>query len=137
MKKKPSVIAIIVILVLATAAITGALIFRKSYGQAPENDEITDELSDEFTRIKWFITDWYNELKASGKCGVYLNELRFESGKYTLTFANGRIRAVYPRGERFFKLEQVNKIEFFTTNDILRCRLCYGGSGEYLFRING
>ena len=137
MKRKPSIIAITALLLVAAVAIGGALIFRKEYGQPPESDEITDELSDEFSRIRWFITDWYNELKSTGKCMTYLNELRFDNGKYTLTYANGRIRAVYPRGERFFKLENVKKIEFLETHNVLRCRLYYGSSGEYLFRING
>ena len=100
------------------------------------DDTISSDLSDEFSRVRWFITDWYNELNATGKCQVYLNELQFENGKYTLTVANDRVRAVYPRGERFFKLEQVTKIEFFEVSGNLRCRLSYGKSGEYMFKIN-
>ena len=133
MKKKPSLIAITVILLIAAAAITAALLFRREYGKLVD-DEVTEELTDEFARIRDFIADWHAELKSSGKCGVFLNELRI--GKYTLTYASGRIRAVYPRGERFFKLEQVTKIEFFETDGALRCRLYYGKSGEYLIKIN-
>ena len=135
MKKKTSIITIIVILLIAVAAITAALLFRREYG-GDHNDEITAELTDEFARTRDFIADWYAELKNQGKCSVYLNELQFSGGKYALTYASGRIRAVYPRGERFFKLEQITKIEFFETNSILRCRLYYGKSGEYLIKIN-
>lgn len=135
MKKKPSIIAITIILLIAAAAITAALLFRKEYGKEP-NDDITPELTDEFARAKDFIADWYTELRTQGKCSVYLNELQFSNGKYTLTFANGRVRAVYPRGERFFKLEYITKIEFFETNGALRCRFFYGQSGEYMVRIN-
>ena len=135
MKKKPSIIAIIIILLIAAAAITAALLFRKEYGKEP-NDEITPELTDEFARAKDFISDWYVELKRQGKCSTFLNELQFLGGKYTLTYAAGRIRAVYPRGERFFKLDLITNIEFFETNGVLRCRFYYGQSGEYMVRIN-
>ncbi len=133
MKKKPSLIVIVIILLIAAAAITAALLFRNEYGRLVD-DEVTEELTDEFVRTRDFIADWYAELKSAGKCGVFLNELRID--KFTLTYASGRIRAVYPRGERFFKLEQITKIEFFETDGILRCRLYYGKSGEYLVRIN-
>ena len=133
MKKKVSLITTTAILLIAAAAITAALLFRNEYGKLVD-DEVTEELTDEFTRTRDFIFDWYAELKSSSKCGVYLNELRID--KYTLTYASGRIRAVYPRGERFFKLEQITKIEFFETNGTLRCRFFFGQSGEYLVRIN-
>ena len=135
MKKKPSLIVITIIVLIAAAAITAALLFRKEYGKDP-NDEITPELTDEFARAKDFISDWYAELRTQGKCSVYLNELQFAGGRYALTYANDRVRAVYPRGERFFKLEYITKIEFFETNGALRCRFFYGQSGEYMVRIN-
>lgn len=99
-------------------------------------DEITPELSDEFGRGRWFIIDWYNDLKVNGRCQVFLNELQFANGQYSLTVANNRIRAVYPKGERYFKLDLVTQIEFFEVNGVLRCRFSYGKNGEYMFRIN-
>ena len=104
-KKKPSIALIILIVLLIVVGIATYFAVRFIGGEV-DSDEITDELSDEFSRIRWFITDWYSELNAKSKCQVYLNELRFENGRYTLTTANDRIRAVYPRGERFFKLEK-------------------------------
>ena len=99
-----------------------------------ENEEITDEIN----RARCFISDWFleNSDGNSRKCTVYLNELRFEQGRYTLTFAGGdRIRATSPRGERFFKFEYINNIEFFEVDEKVRCRLYYGRSGEYTFTV--
>lgn len=95
------------------------------------------EITDEITRIRHFVSDWHAELCVSGKgeCEVYFNELRFGGGNYTLSSAGGRIRAVYPRGERFFKLEQVSRLEFFEIEGKLRCRVYYGKSGEYTFAV--
>lgn len=101
-----------------------------------KNDEITPELSDEFDRARWFIIDWYSELENNGRCQVFLNEIQLDNGKYSLTVANNRIRAVYPKGERFFKLDLVKQVEFFEINGVLRCRFSYGKNGEYMFRIN-
>ena len=134
MHKKPSVALIILIAILIVGG-TVAFILLRNIDSEQKSDEITDELKDEFSRAQYFITDWYNELVAHGKCQVYLNELRFEDGKYTLTTAKNRIRAVYPRGERYFKLEQITKIEFFEVNSTLRCRLSYGINGEYMFKV--
>ena len=100
------------------------------------DDELTSDLADEFARARFFIVDWYSELKSTGKCAVFLNELRFEKGLYTLTVERNRIRAVYPRGERSFKLEFITHVEFFEVNGVLRCRFSYGRAGEYLFRID-
>ena len=134
MHKKPSVALIILIAILIVGG-TVAFILLRNIDSEQKSDEITDELKDEFSRAQYFITDWYNELAARGNCQVYLNELRFEDGKYTLTTAKNRIRAVYPRGERYFKLEQITKIEFFEVNSTLRCRLSYGINGEYMFKV--
>lgn len=135
MTKRKSLILIIIILTVTAAVVAAALFLGSKLGSESE-DEITDELTDEFSRARYFISDWYSELNSTDKCQVYLNELRFTSGKYTLTYASGRIRAVYPRGERFFKLDKITKIEFFETNGILRCRFYYGRNGEYIVRIN-
>ena len=134
MKSKISIPLIILVALLIVAGVV-AFILLRNIDSEQKSDEITDELRDEFSRAQYFITDWYNELSAKGKCQVYLNELRFEDGKYTLTTAKNRIRAVYPRGERFFKLEQITKIEFFEVNSTLRCRLSYGINGEYMFKV--
>lgn len=136
MQKKLSIPLIVLVAVLIIAGVTAFIVLRNIDNKQKADDTITSELSDEFARARWFITDWYDELSTKGKCQVYLNELRFEDGKYTLTTAKDRIRAVYPRGERFFKLEQVTKVEFFEVSGALRCRLSYGNSGEYMFKVN-
>lgn len=132
--KKRTFTIITIIIITIVIAITSPLIINKYFTM--DNDEITAELADEFTRTKWFIIDWYNELKETGKYEVYLNEIRFQNGKYTLTVAQNKIRAVYPKGERYFKLEFIKQIEFFEVGGVLRCRLFYGSRGEYLIRIN-
>lgn len=133
--KKPSVLLIVLLVVVVCASvILTVIVFNNNKNDRA--DEITDELADEFSRIRWFITDWYNEIEHYGSCRVYLNEIQIDGGHYTLTYAQNRIRAVYPRGERFFKIELITKIEFFEVNGILRCRLSYGKTGEYMFIIN-
>lgn len=95
------------------------------------------ECGDEISRAKFFIKDWYDEL--SVRCGepeVYFNELRFRGGTYALTVAADRVRAVYPRGERFFRLEHITYIEFYKENGKLLCRLYYHETGEFVFKLN-
>ena len=90
---------------------------------------------DELSRVKYFIKDWYDECSAYGEVKVYYNELRFQAGTYTLTVAADRIRAVYPRGERFFQMEYVSYLEFYMENGHLICKLYYLETGEYVFRL--
>ena len=100
-------------------------------------DAVIKETGDEISRAKFFIKDWYDEL--SVRCGepeVYFNELRFQGGAYTLTVASDRVRAVYPRGERFFQLEHITYIEFYKENGSLLCRLYYHETGEYIFKLS-
>ena len=98
----------------------------------------TEEITDEINRAKHFISDWYADISDtdSGSCTIYLNELRFANGRYTLTFAGGnRVRAVSPRGERFFKFEYIDNVEFFEIDGKIKCRLYYGRTGEYTFTV--
>ena len=95
------------------------------------------ETEDEISRTIWFIKDWYNELSADyGTAEVYFNELRFLDGKYTLTIAADKIRAVFPRGARFFRLENISYLEFFEDNNSIRCILFYNENGETVFEVN-
>ena len=76
----------------------------------------------------------YEKVKAlEGQTGYY--QLRFGKNEYTLTYAGNRLRAVYPRGERFFKLENIRKVEFFSVDEKVRCRFYYGETGEYTFSV--
>ena len=133
---KKSYIPLVVLIILLIVIGVVAFAVMSHISNDLKNDEVSSELADEFDRARWFIIDWYDELKNSGRCQVFLNELQFDSGKYSLTVANNRIRAVYPKGERFFKLDLVTQIEFFEVNGVLRCRFSYGRNGEYMFRIN-
>lgn len=130
-------------LIIITIALTVACVTIVLAGQWAERalDEFTpqemNEITDELNRTKHFVLDWYAEISSGGKnsCVVYLNELRFGNNEYSLTFAGKRLRAVYPRGERFFKLEYVDKVEFFEVDGKVRCRLYYGRTGEYTFTV--
>ena len=134
---KKTLIWIIVIVAIAVVGIIAATAIVKGVKASNNNpDTLSSELTDEFSRAKYFITDWYDELSANRKCNVYLNELSFQNGQYTLTYADKRMRAIYPKGERFFKLDYVTKIEFFQVDNVLRCRFSYGENGEYMFKIN-
>lgn len=96
-----------------------------------------EELNEEIKEVQLFVKDWYDEISSGQKSAeVYYNELRFEEGKYTLTIAANRIRAVYPRGERFYKLQNIKYIEFYSSDGRLLCRLYYSEKGEYVFKLN-
>lgn len=103
----------------------------------PDKAAIGELYDEEINSLKLFIKDWYDEISSNrNEVEVYYNELRFESGKYTLTIASNRIRAVYPRGERFFKLQYIKYLEFYSQNSRLLCRLYYGEKGEFVFKVN-
>lgn len=139
-KSKLGTKQIIIIAVALAVACTGILTIGYFANKALD-DEFSasemDEIMDEISRTKYFVSDWYHEIlsEKNSDCSVYLNELRFGSNEYTLTVMSNRIRAVYPRGERFFKLEYIDKIEFFSVDGKIRCRFYYGESGEYTFAV--
>lgn len=133
MNKK--IIPLIILLVFIVACGVVAFVLIRNLDVSQKADELTPELTDEFSRARCFIEDWINELNNGRTLQVYINELRFIEGNYSLTIAKNRIRAVYPRGERFFKLEKITNIEFFEVDSFLRCRFSYGNSGEYMFRV--
>lgn len=129
----------IIIIVAALIVACAGILVIGHFASKSLDDEYSakemDEVMDEITRAKHFVSDWYAELSAKGNCSVYLNEIRFGNNEYTLTFAGGRLRAVYPRGERFFKLEYIEKVEFFEVDGKVRCRIYYGRSGQYTFSV--
>lgn len=138
-QKRPSLnlkdtilIAVIVLLAVVSVFFIGKYIQRNSVNDS----ELINAYADEISRAKFFIKDWYAEISGVAKSEqVYHNELRFDGGNYTLTVADKRIRAVYPRGERYFKLEYISYIEFFETSGKLQCRLYYEQNGEYTFTL--
>ena len=127
--------------IVVTVAIACGIILTIGYFAEKHFDEFDSqemsEITDEISRTRYFISDWYSELLATcnNDCNVYLNELRFDGGTYSLTFAGGRLRAVYPRGERFFKFYYIRRIEFFEIDGKVRCRVYYGQTGEYTFTV--
>ena len=136
MKRSNTLKAIIIIYVIISAA---AIVFfvADRLNDLYDQPDLTEEYADEISRIKYFISDWYNELSSAGnKVNVYLNELQFSGAKFSLTYFNGSVRAVYPRGERFFKAQYINNIEYFEVDGKLRCRLYYGEDGVYMFKLN-
>lgn len=132
--KQLIIIAISVAIACAAILVIGHFISRSFDEFTPQ--EMAD-ITDEITRTRHFVSDWYAELSQSGKgdCKVYLNELHFEIENYSLAVANGRLRAVYPRGERFFKFEHIRRLEFFEIDGKVRCRVYYGQTGEYTFTV--
>ena len=100
------------------------------------SDSAMDDIIDELSRARFFILDWYAEIsEAESGYYIYLNELRFAKSGYTMTYAGGRLRAVYQRGDRFFKLYHIDKIEFFELNEKIRCRFYYGSGEEFTFTV--
>ena len=140
-KEKKKIGAKQLIIIAVVVAIACAIILTVGYfvNNPPEefSDEEMAEITDEISRTRHFVSDWYAELLAgeNGECDVYLNELRFRGGTYTLSSAGGRLRAVYPRGERFFKFDYIRSVEFFEVSGKVRCRVYYGQSGEYIFTV--
>lgn len=131
----------ILIIAVVLAIVCGVILTVGYFANKALGDEFSakemDEIMDEIMRVKHFISDWYAEISSigMGNGSVYLNEIRFGSNEYTLTFAGARLRAVYPRGERFMKLDFIRKVEFFSIDDKTRCRLYYGNTGEYTFSV--
>ena len=126
----------VMIIVIAIAVFVTALaIILKLNENKHIDSDLPQSLTDEISRAKLFVLDWFNELSNDKKCNVFLNELNIENGKYTLTFAKNRIRATYPKGERFFKCEEIKKVEFLIIDGVIRGRFSYGKNGEYMFRI--
>lgn len=137
-KNKIGIKQIVIIAIAVTIACAGILAIGY-FVEGSLDDEFTpqqmDDVMDEITRAKHFVSDWYAEISPKGNCSVYLNEIRYGNNEYTLTFAGKRLRAVYPRGERFFKLEYIEKIEFFEVDGKVRCRVYYGQNGQYIFTV--
>lgn len=140
-KEKSKVSAKQLIIIAVVVAIACGIILTVGYFVNDPIEEFNDkemaEITDEISRTRHFVSDWYAELSAgeNGECEVYLNELRFRGGTYTLSAAGGRLRAVYPRGERFFKFDYIRSVEFFEVSGKVRCRVYYGQNGEYIFTV--
>ena len=134
--KRSLVVKAIEIIYIVVSAIFIVCIVLSLHDESSDTEYNPHIISDELTRAKHFIGDWYDELMAKYKsCDVFYNELRFNNGAYTLTVAADRIRAVYPRGERFFKLEYIRYLEFYKENGNLLCRLYFYETGEFVFKI--
>lgn len=136
---KPIYSKIIIISIIILLIITNVVSFKLYYDlKYPSENKVIDNTGDEISRAKYFIKDWYNELSTSyfSSLQVYYNELRFNQGAYTLTVARDRIRAVYPRGVRYFQLNYIRYIEFYSIDGILQCRFYYNETGEYEFKLN-
>ena len=124
-------------LVLIVLLIISNAITLKLYLDTFVENVSQDQYDDEINRVNYFIQDWYDELTSShGVAKVYRNEIRFENGQYTLTVAKDRIRAVYPRGIRFFQLKYITYIEFLEDENGLNCKLYYGETETTTFKLN-
>jgi len=134
---KSIILAVVIIGLLISNGITLKLYFESLNSGKTDEKELIDNTGDELSRAKFFIKDWYDEIhEIYGASKVYHNELRFCEDKYTLTVAGHRIRAVYPRGVRFFQMDYITYIEFFEDNGNLQCRMYYNETGEIVFRLN-
>ncbi|MCR5694351.1 MAG: hypothetical protein K6G89_05200 [Clostridia bacterium] len=129
----PFALAIILILLITNAVTLGFLLKEKYYFN---EEEYYQSCQEEIDNLKNFVNDWYYEMSsANGKASVYKNEIRFDDGRFVLTVSANRIRAVYPRGERFFRLNNINYVEFYEENNRVLCRIFYGNGGEFVFRV--
>lgn len=125
---------LIIIGLLIVANCVTIRIYYKTFNIS-ESTKLT-EANDEISRAKYFIIDWYEEISSLYETPqIYFNEIRFDQGNYTLTVAADRIRAVYPRGARFFQLRYITYIEFFTEDEHINCRFYYLESDELVFTI--
>ncbi len=131
--EKIIIIFVVLAIVCVSIVIAGQQVIKKLEGQSPEKQA---EAVDEIKRAKDFVSDWYNEITESGdSIVVYLNELKQSGSGYTMTYFDGRIRAVYERGDRFFKLYVINKVEFFEVTGKTRCRFYYFNGEEFTFSL--
>ena len=125
-------LAIILALVISNVITLKLFIDSKSENET----ELVKNTGDELSRVKFFIKDWFDELSEKNTTvSVFRNELRFGNNDYTLTVAGDRIRAVYPKGTRYFQLEYIKYIEFFEENANIKCKLYFNETGELIFNI--
>ena len=132
--KRITVLIVLLIVLLISNAITLKLFLDEKYSATVEDYEQAWE--NELENVRYFICDWYAEISLiTSDVNVYKNEIQFGNGKYILTVSQNRIRAVFPRGERFFRFNTITYVEFYTENNRHLCRLFYGKGGEFVFRI--
>lgn len=134
-KRKFKTVAFTIIGVLILSNIVTLMLYIDPFHIGKNN--VTEKTEDELSRAKYFILDWYDELQPDyGNAKVYKNELQFQEGNYILTVAKDRIRAVYPRGDRYFQLEFISYIEFTDNSGTLSCQMHSLKMGETSFNIN-
>jgi hypothetical protein len=136
--KRTTVITnIVLIVVIVALLITNSITLKLYLDTFIEDDaKVIDDTGDELSRVKFFIKDWYDELSFNyGSVRIFNNELQAKDGKYTLTIAGNRIRAVYPRGVRYFPLKYVTYIDFVENEDGIQCRLFYNETGTSIFTL--
>ena len=129
----------VLLLLLIISIITNSvlIILLLSKGKNQNEEDYYSACQEEINDFKLFVCDWYAELLSRGeKADVYKNEIRFRGGQYPLTVSENRLRAVFPRGERFFRLHYITYAEFYEENGRILCRMFYGNGGEFVFRVN-
>ena len=137
--KKHDVKSILLVVFIGVLLISNAITLKLYIDTFNVNfDKLTKITNDEISEVQFFIKDWYDELRDQrhGSVQVFFNELRFKEGTYTLTVAADKIRATFPRGERYFSFRHVNYVEFYEDGERILCRVYYGNKGEYVFKVN-
>lgn len=138
-EKKQHLVKSLLFAIIILALVTSNAITLKLYldEKITNDSSVIQDTADELSRVKFFIKDWFDDLTSRyGEPSVFHNELRFQGGKYPLTISGDRIRAVYPRGERYFQMEYVSYIEFYIESGHIICKMYYLDTGEYVLRLS-
>ena len=79
---------------------------------------------------------WYQEFDEDELHTVNRNEISFSSGKYPLTFAVNRLRAVFPDGKAIFIVfNYIDYLEFYQSEGEIVAVISYHNSGRYTFVV--
>jgi hypothetical protein len=133
--KRIPVLIVLLIVLLISNAVTLKFFLDERFSTTEE--EYNKACQEEVDSIRYYICDWYAEINhITNTVEVFNNEIRFDGGKYPLTVSENRLRAVFPRGERFFRMNYITHAEFYKDNSHILCRIFYSKGGEFVFRVD-
>ncbi|MFA5220048.1 MAG: hypothetical protein WC424_03055 [Bacilli bacterium] len=132
-KQKVSLRDIIIIIFIVAVTVLIITFINKMF-EAREPD--TEVINEEIINVRSFILHWYQEFDEEEVASVSRNELSFDSGKYSLTFAVNRLRAVFPDEKAIFIVfNHVEYLEFYQNDGEILCVISYINSGRYTFNV--
>lgn len=134
-QNKPKVSSKDIIIIIFIISLT-ALIITFINKMFEEREPRTELIHEEIINIKSFVLHWYQEFDEDELHTVNGNEISFSSGKYPLTFAVNRLRAVFPDGKAIFIVfNYIDYLEFYQSEGEIVAVISYHNSGRYTFVV--